>query len=239
MRGQSVRGVSAELRRLRGDPLPWVFLPVALLSALSIAASLPSDVRSAPPAVVDALGATMSASLVGGLVVLAAVLGALGTALADRSGVLARDHLFTSGVVVLGSRAVSAVASTLLFGMFGIAMIEAAFLLVTGRALLSVPEAAAAVGILAAAGLWGYLVGVLVRSPVLVLFVVPATLSPALLLSDAAPDVARILPLSALLSAAGLADGGLAAPVASLVATGWAVALAAVVVLVLRRRDRL
>ncbi|WP_435746680.1 hypothetical protein [Microbacterium sp. PMB16] len=239
-RAPAARAFAAEWRRLRGDFLPWAFLPLALLSALSLAASLPTDLRSAPPAVIDIVGAGLRESLFGGLLMIAAVLGALGITLADRAGVLAREQVFTSPILSFASRAASSAIASAFFGAFGVAVVQTVFLTLSGAPLLTLTTAMTATAATAGAGLWGYLVGILIRSPILVLFVVPATLMPALVLVDLLPDVAAVLPLPALLAAAGVSG-------AKRVGTGegiavslvWLVALAVVAVIVLRRRDRL
>ncbi|MDQ0728586.1 hypothetical protein [Microbacterium sp. W4I20] len=233
------RGVAAEWRRLRGDLLPWAFLPLALLSALSLAASLPPDLRAAPPAIIESLGAALATSLFGGLFMIAAVLGALGVALADKTGVLAREQLFTSPIVSFAARAGSSVVATAFFGAFGVAVVQVAFLALAGETLLTALEAASVVAATAGAGLWGYFVGILVRSPILVLFIVPATLMPALVLAEVVPDVAAALPLSALLAMSGMDADGLGLGAGTTATLAWLAALAAVVVVVLRRRDRL
>lgn len=233
------RGAASELRRLGGDPLLWAVVPLALLSAVSLIASLPSAVRSAPEAAVDALSATLGESLLGGFLLIGAVLGALGVALSDRAGVLAREHLFTSSAVLFGARSVSAAMSAAAFGTVSIAVVQITFAAFAGRALFSWQTAASAVAATAAAGLWGYLIGLLVRSPVLVLFVVPVTLSPALFLGDVAPELARLLPFRALRAATGVSAADLDQPIGAAVVLAWLAILAGAAITVLRRRDRL
>ncbi|MGH3690381.1 MAG: hypothetical protein ACRDT7_09510 [Microbacterium sp.] len=233
------RGFAAEFRRMRGASLPWVFLPLALLSALSLVLSSPPGLRAAPGTVIETFGAELSASAFSGLIVISAVLGALGVTLADRTGVLAREQVFGASAVVFGARAVSTVLTSLVSGAVGILIVEVAFRAISGAQLLTLPDAVRTAVALAGAGLWGFLIGVLVRSPILVLFVVPATLMPALLLADIAPAVADVLPMQALLSSAGLSDGGLWGGGAAAVMTSWVLVLALVAAFVVRRRDRL
>lgn len=249
---RAARGLSAELRRVRGDPVPWVFLPLALLAAGSVLASLPDGIRSAPPDAVRALGEVLGASAAAGLLMIAAVLGGLAVALADRGGVLARGQLFHDLGVVLAARGLSTLLVTGVFGGVGAGAANAVFLAATGGVLLPLPVLAGVVLAAGAAGVWGHLLGILVRSPLIVMFVVPLTLSPGALLADAAPAIAAVLPLQALVAAAGLStdgalgggpgggSGGGMAPLAAIGVTSiWLVALTTVVVIATRHRDRL
>lgn len=240
IRDRAVRGLAAEMRRVRGDPMPWAFFPLALLAAGSVLASLPDGIRTAPPGAVRSLGEVLGASACGGLLMIAAVLGALALAAADRGGVLAREHLFHTGAVVLGGRALSTLLVTAVFGAVGAGAINAVFLAAAGEVMLSLPVAVGVVLASSAAGLWGHLLGILVRSPIVVLFVVPLTLSPGAVIANTAPAIADVLPLQALIAAAGLSiDSGLDRVAAAGVVLTWLVALAAAAVIVTGHRDRL
>lgn len=233
------RALAAEARRLRGDPVPWLFLPVTLLSAVSLLAGLPADIRAAPAAVIDALGAAMSGGLLGGLLVGAAVLCAFGPTFAERTGVRAREQLFVSTAATLTARAATSVLTAAVYVAVGTAVLQAVFLGATGRMLVPAELFARVLVAAVLAGLWGYLLGVVLRNPILVLFVVPATLMPAMLLVEPAPDLAQALPLPALLAVAGAFPEGLDLPLALLLATVWIGVLAAATAVLEHRRDRL
>ena len=238
-RGPLTRAIAAELRRVRGDPVPWAFLPVILLLVGSLLASLPAEIGVAPTHAITALAAELSASVFSSLLLVVAVLGALGVTLADKAGVLAREQLFGTAAVVFSARASTSVLTSLLFGAVGIIAVETVFLVASGQVLLPTATAVRTLASIVAAGLWGYLVGVLIRSPILVLFVVPATLVPAALLADVAPALADVLPMQTLLSSAGLAREGLGGPASAATAFAWLLVIGAAAVLVVRRRDRL
>lgn len=218
-RAQLRHGFAAELRRVRGDALPWAFLPLAGLGvaslAVSLVASLPQGLRSAPASAVEGFRAELSTSAFSGLLVITSVLVAVGVTLADRGGVLARDQLFCSAGVVFAARAISMAFVSALFGLVSVLLVEATFLVATGAHLLSAETATRTIAAFVGAGIWGYLVGVLTRKPILVLFIVPATLMPAMLLAEAAPTIAA----------------------AAMVA--WILALGIVAALSVRYRDRL
>jgi hypothetical protein len=237
--GPIARTIASESRRVRGDPLPWAFLPVIPVLLVSLLASLPSDLRIAPTSVIVALAAELSASVFSLLLLVVAVLGALGVTLADKAGVLAREELFGTAAGVFGARASSSVLTSLLFGAVGIVALETAFAVAYGHVLLPTATAMRTLAAMAAAGLWGHLVGVLIRSPILVLFVVPATLMPAALLADVAPALADVLPMQTFLSSAGLAPEGLGGAASAVTASAWLLVLGAAALLALRRRDRL
>lgn len=238
-RGPIARTIAAELRRVRGDPLPWAFLPVMLFLVVSLLASLPAELGIAPAPAIAEVAVGLSASVFSSLILVVAVLGALGVTLADKAGVLARAQLYGGPVAVFGARASTALLTSLLFGAVGIVALETAFLVASGQELLPSATAGRTLAAIGAAGLWGYLVGVLIRSPILVLFVVPATLVPAALLADIAPSLADVLPMQTLLSSAGLAREGLGGAASAAIACAWLLVLGTAAVLVVRRRDRL
>ncbi|PPI56513.1 hypothetical protein [Rathayibacter toxicus] len=238
-RGRSARVFLAQLRRASGDVVVWSFFPVALLVALALVVSFPHDLRTAPPNVVAELGTDVAVSLVSNLLVISAIMGALSVTLAYRTGVLARELVFGSAAVVFGARAALSVVFSLLFGIFSVAVLDLTFVAISERSLFSPREALVTMGVLGSAGLWGFLVGALLRDPLLVLFVVPATLMPALVLAHVVPAIADVLPLRAQLAAAGLLRTGLTAPIAGCVLLGWLIVATAVVSLVLRVRDRI
>jgi len=233
------RGLAAEFRRAAGDVMLWAFLPVALLPALVLLAALPPDLRSAPVGAVGEIGKGIGESLVSNVLVIVAIMGAIGVTTAQRTGVLPRELIFSSWPIVLGCRALSSTVSALLLGAVSVGVMEVTFLAMTGQPIFSLPVALSTVAVTGSAGLWGFLLGVLIRNPLLVLFVVPATLIPALAIADAAPAVADFLPLRAQMAATGLAQTGADAGAATAVLLAWLTALGAVVALVLRRQDRL
>ncbi|MBO9625499.1 MAG: hypothetical protein J7484_03890 [Microbacterium sp.] len=236
-RGGAARGAAAEFRRLRGDPLLWALLPLALLSGLSMLATLPPDLGEAPTTVVDAIGTALVASVVAGQLMIAAVLGALGVTVADRTGMLARTHLYTSAAVVFGARASSTMLVAFVFGAMSAAVVQTVFFATTGQALMGLGTAVLTAVASAASGLWGFLIGVLVRNPILALFVVPATLAPGMLLAERMPEVAESLPLGSMLV---LADAGTAEPwTGAALTAGWVLLLCTATAGVLLRRDRL
>jgi hypothetical protein len=236
---QISRRLAAEMRRLVGDPVLWIFVPVTALAALSAMAALPPDIHSAPPGVIRSLAEVLGEGAVGTLLILAAVQGALAVALAEKNGVLAREHLFARGSVVIAARAASAAISGTILGMCGTAILTGAFLLVTGSWLFPVRTAVVVSAATVVATLWGFLLGALVRHPIIVLFVVPATLMPALLLSNVAPDVSGLLPMPAMLSMAGVASRGIEFAPAVALCLGWLVLLGVVMSCVRGRRDAL
>lgn len=229
----------AEWRRFAHDPLPLAFLPVTLLLAGGLAATLPADLRSAPPVVIDMVAEPLRESLLSTLLLMAAVMGALTVAVAHHRGVLAREQLFVRAARALLARATSTVIATAVFGAVGLGVTGAVFFLCAGRVLFAAEQTALAVSAIAAAGLWGFLIGVLVRQPILVLFVVPATALPASFVAESAPEFARWLLPRAQLALAGVGDSGFAVGTAVAVVIGWVVVLAVVVCVAERRRDRM
>lgn len=234
-----IRALSAELRRLRGDALPWMLLLLTVLPAVSLAASLPAEVREAPSPVRRALLDAVASSAVGGLLLFAALLGALAVALAARTGVLARELMCGSAVCVFVARGFSGVFASTLFGVVGVALLDAVSYGVSGEVLMEPGMSVRSVGAVIGAGLWGYLIGVIVRSPILVLFVVPLSLVPGELFAGALPRVTEFLPHPVMLSLAGASSGGVDGPGAAALVAAWFVGLGVLAVLVVRHRDRL
>lgn len=234
-----IRALSAELRRLRGDALPWMFLLLTVLPAVSLAASLPADVRAAPSPVRRALLDAVAPSAIGGLLLFAALVGALAVALAARAGVLARELVCGSAVCVFVARGFSCVLASALFGVVGVALLDAVSFGVAGEVLMEPGASARAVGAVIGAGLWGYLIGVIVRSPILVLFIVPLSQIPGELFAGVLPCVAEFLPHPVLLSLAGASSGGVAGAGAAALLAAWLLGLGVLAVLVVHHRDRL
>ena len=215
----------------------WSFLPAGLLPVPALLAALPPDLRTAPVDVIARLGSSMGHSLVSNLLVVVAIMGALGVTTAHKTGALPRALVFEAWPLVLGTRALSTTAAASVVGAVSVLAMDVTFRAGSGEAIFSLATAMSTVAVTGAAGLWGFLLGVLIRNPLLVLFVVPATLLPGQVMADVAPDVAHLLPSGAQIALSGLAPTELDAGAVVGALAGWTLALGLTACLVSSRRD--
>ncbi len=199
------RAVRIELMRLLRDPALVACLGAALLPATAIVAGLPDARTPAASGIVDP---AVTSSLLAQSAVLAAVCGAVRTAAAYRTGVVARDALALRidapfWMRVASSALVGAAVALITWALarLGARLIRGIDLLGHGGPDVGVLAAALVLGV--AAGIWGAAIGAIVRAPLAVLPVAAVSLSSAMLLSSSAPEVARALPLGAALESLG------------------------------------
>ncbi|MFF1945960.1 hypothetical protein ACFVWF_27870 [Rhodococcus qingshengii] len=163
-----------EVTRLRGDPLVAAFIPVALFPALIAAiVSFPGATSN------GSAGESLSSSEVVQLLestifTVLAVFGALRIAIAHRKGALARDEVLASPAWV--GRAASSLVLAAILGGFGLIAVVMTAQLAGARNDVPVLAVVTSIVACALAGLWGHWVGLIVRNPMIAMFVVPVLL---------------------------------------------------------------
>lgn len=226
------RVLRAHARAFAGDVvLLWVAVAGVVIS-LSVVANVPPEFADAPPDVRAALMAPFATVLATYGAVLAAVYGSFRYTVDRRDGVIAQRLMSQRRGATYLARAFGAAVGGAVVALAAAAGGHAALRL-AGEALpLDWSSVAQTCVLGAASGLWGMGLGVIVQTHLVALFVVPMSLSGAVLLAIVWRDGAVYLPFLAMLealrfdlSAVGIVpDDRLGGPIAALVAGGWVLA---------------
>lgn len=239
------RGFRAEGLRTLHDPLALAGAAAALALPVLLQPLYPEGLTAAD---LDGVAPLIGASLLQYLIILAAVIAGIRSAQGHATGRQGRTILLLGHLPAEVCRAGVAALLGAAFGLVAVILPAAAHLLNAAGALArtvpptDAPLIAAAVAGLAA-GVWGDVIGRLVRAPLIVPLAVLATLSPAALLVDAAPMLVGLTPLGALLAAVGaplsLDAGPTPVPFGVLLAVLWPAAASIAALLLGRRRGAL
>jgi len=226
------RVLRSHARAFAGDVvLLWVAVAGVVMS-LSVVAGVPPDVADAPPEVRVSLTAPFATVIATYGAVLAAVYGSFRYTVDRRDGVIAQRLMLQGrGATYLARACGSAVGGALVALAAAVGGHAALHLAVDGLP-LNWSSVGQSLVLGAAAGLWGLGLGVLVQAHLVALFIVPMSLSSAVLVAIVWKGGAVYLPFLAMLealrfdlSAVGiLPDERLGGPIAALVAGGWVVA---------------
>lgn len=227
------------------------FAVAVILVAASFAYAIPDGLATAPEAVRVRFRDELAtpATLISALA--AALYAGFDYTLDLKNGVVAREATAQPRGVVLGARAVMAALGGAVIGIVCAAGFVVAAALAGAGWMLDplLVLRAATTGLLAAT--WGFAVAVLVRSHLIALFAVPATLGIAVPAGAMLPQVAAWLPLSAIIGTVGadltslLRQPGAVAPAAAeagpvvmgTVAAAWLVVVGAAALVRFRVRD--
>lgn len=228
---------AVELRRLRHDRVGILSLPLTIVSAVAVASSVPHDIRSAPLAVRSAVAEEFGDALLDNLLIFAAVVAGLRIAIAMQTGVLPRDMLFARRLPVLVAHGVSTVVVNIIFTAIGLVVIVVSLLTVTGENGLRADSIVRALGAAVAVSLWGFCLGASVRNPIIVLFVVPASLMPSGLLGSIIPTSASVAPYDSFTALVGHSSTALSSVGALWASVGWLAAAVTLTGVLMSRRD--
>ncbi|OAN36614.1 hypothetical protein [Microbacterium sp. H83] len=239
------RALRSQARSLFGDVvLLWVAVAAVLMS-ISMAMSIPTEFRDAPPSARAELAGPFTAILATYAAVLAAVYGSFRYTVDRRDGVIAqRLMLQTRGATLLARAPASAVGGALV-ALAGVVGGQGALAVAVGGIPLDGGSIGATVALGAVAGLWGMGIGIVVRAHLVALFLVSMSMGAAILLAIVWKAGAVYLPLLAMLDAfrfdltpIGLTpQQTLDAPVAALVTVAWVLAALLAGALSFLRRD--
>ncbi|MDI9898829.1 hypothetical protein QM716_03060 [Rhodococcus sp. IEGM 1409] len=119
-----------------------------------------------------------------------AVFGALRIAIAHRQGALARDEVLASPSSV--GRAASSSALSAILGGFGLIAVVVTAQFAGARSDVPVLAVFTSIAACALAGLWGHWVGLIVRNPMIAMFVVPVLLVGPSLVTGLLPGTADV-----------------------------------------------
>ena len=213
---------------------------VAVVAA-SFAYAIPDGLASAPDAVRAAFRAELATSTTLITAMAAALYAGFDYTLDLRRGVIAREAMSLRRSAILGARAVMAAVGGAVIGISCASGIAVAAALVGAGWMLEplLLLQAATTGLLAAT--WGLAVSVLVRSHLVALFAVPATLGIAVPLGAVLPQAAAWLPLPAIIGGVGSDLTALVRPQTAVapgvVAAAWLVLVGAAAVARFHSRD--
>lgn len=197
--------------------------------SLTIATSVPPELASAPQGVRAALAAPFSAMSATYGAVLAAVYGCFRYTVDRRDGVVAQRLMMQSRWATLVVRVPASAIGGAIVALAAAAGAHTVLLVTMGGVPMDWSSVGSAVVLGAVAGLWGLGWGLVVQAHLVALFVVPMSLSAAVLVAMVWGAGAPYLPLLAMLEGSGFdvtalgipSSDRLDGPIAVLVTTGW------------------
>lgn len=193
------RAVRAQARSTRGDMVLLWLAAAGLALSLFVVTSVPSDVADAPPGVEADVPGPYSAVLAMYGAVLAAVYGSFRYTIDRRDGVIAQRLMLQTRWMTLLTRVPAAAMGGAVVSAAAILGGHAALAVVVGGITWEWSTVGSALGVGALAALWGMGVGVVVQMHLVALFIVPMTVSGAVLVAIFWSAGAPYLPLFAML----------------------------------------
>jgi hypothetical protein len=191
-----VRSLRVEARRLAVDPALLGCAGGALLFAVAALLAMTAQPRDSMSASAFAATALVDVAFV------SAAFGAIRTATRFANGLIARDALTNGARSAWTAAILAAGAGGGALGVLTLVLLAPVVILAAG---VAVPGSLwlAAIWVGAGCGIWGGCIGSIARLPLAVPLIVAATLSPALLIADAAPQLSARSPLGSALAVAG------------------------------------
>lgn len=235
----------AQARSLAGDVVLLAVAGAAFVMALSLALSVPADFADAPGSAREEFLAPFGTIMATYGAILAAIYGSFRYTVDRRNGVVAQRLTLQPRWASLVTRAPAAALGGALVALSAVVGGHVALAISMGGAAVDWPAIAASAAVGAAAGLWGFGVGLVAQQHLVALFVAPATIGVATLVATFWAAGAVWFPLPAMLATVGFDirqvgfqdAAALDRPMAATLAVVWIVLILAAGGISFLRRD--